>query len=91
MRSKPNPPKFPLLLNTVAPREGRAGRGLGRGVCDLSTDAIEIPLSLTLSPLLRRRERELGVASVVPAGCADAHPPGNRVLDKMAPRYYDCA
>ena len=48
-----------------SPREGRAGRGLGRGVWKHSSDMLEMPLSLTLSPLLRRGERELAPGIMV--------------------------
>src|SRR5437016_2544388 len=46
---------------TPSPREGRAGRG----VVDALTTLGGMPLSLALSPLLRRRERELPLAAIV--------------------------
>src|SRR5438034_11536112 len=42
-----------------SPREGRAGRGTGRGAVRRELLIIGFPLSLTLSPLLRRGEREI--------------------------------
>ena len=44
-----------------SPREARAGRGLGRGVRFCARDVDWMPLSLSLSPLLRRGEREWAV------------------------------
>ena len=41
-----------------SPREARAGRGLGRWVRLRGMYELGKPLSLALSPLLRRRERE---------------------------------
>ena len=43
---------------------------MGRRASKRSNDAVEIPLSLTLSPLLRRGEREFVPAVVVPSRCA---------------------
>ena len=54
-----------------SPCEGRAGRGTGRGVRKCSNNAVDVPLSLTLSPLVPRGERESApVARVVRARCA---------------------
>src|SRR5256884_8892271 len=42
-----------------SPCEGRAGRGTGRGAIRTELLRIGFPLSLTLSPLLRRGEKEI--------------------------------
>ena len=60
MRSKPNPLKFPLLLNTVAPRSSLAGRG--------SQSALVVPASCTPSGNLAGKLLENGenVSNVSP-------------------------
>src|SRR5258708_434481 len=63
-----SPERTRTRLAAPSPREGRAGRGLGRGVRTLSNHSVGDPLSLALSPLFRRGEREFAPAITI------AHP-----------------
>src|SRR5437763_16423181 len=57
-------------FGVFSPCEARAGRGLGRGARSIELAANRNPLSLTLSPLLRRGERELTSGMAVVSRCA---------------------